>query len=68
VAVLANRLDRLDTHALDWQRVRVATVGLSHADLVRSAESSAKLPFWPTDSISTDDLESALRDRHQADD
>ena len=69
VAVLANRLDRLDTHALDWQRVRVATVGLSHADLVRSAESSAKLAVLAgRDSISTDDLESALRDRHQADD
>jgi SpoVK/Ycf46/Vps4 family AAA+-type ATPase len=67
--VLRNRLDRLDTIGLDWERVRPSTAGLSHADLVRSAESAAKLAVLAGRvSISTDDLEAALRDRRQADD
>jgi len=67
--VLRNRLDRLATIGLDWERVRPSTAGLSHADLVRSAESAAKLAgLAGRVSISTDDLEAALRDRRQADD
>src|SRR5262245_15131125 len=40
--VMRTRLSLLDTSQLDWPRVVEATAGLSHADLARACEHSAK--------------------------
>lgn len=66
VAVIRNRLSNFRVGNLGWKRISVAAHGLSHADITAAAESAAKSAVLSErDMIRTDDLVSALEDRHR---
>jgi SpoVK/Ycf46/Vps4 family AAA+-type ATPase len=69
IEVLMNRLSRLDTHAVNWESVAESATGMSHADLVRSAEAAAKQAVMAgRETVGTADLAAAVRDRRHSDD
>ena len=62
--LIENRLAAFQTKRLGWTRIVKEAHGLSHADIVRAAEGAARMAvISPRESISTDDLIGALRER-----
>lgn len=64
--LISNRLARFDIARLAWSRILNASAGLSHAEVVLSAESAAKIAVLAGHtSIGTHDLVRMLEDRHR---
>lgn len=62
--LIKNRLTAFSLNRPDWKRIIEAARGLSHADIVRAAESAARLAVLAQQkSIRTDDLVTALNER-----
>lgn len=62
--LITNRLSTFSLHRLGWKRIVKAACGLSHADVVRAAESAARLAvLGQQKSIRTDDIVNALKER-----
>lgn len=64
--VITNRMALMDTSGIEWPRVALEVGGMSHAELVRAAESAAKNALLRGEvSVTTDILISALRERRR---
>ena len=64
VTVIKKRLAMLDTRSVDWEALGYHVAGLSHADLVRVAETAAKQSVLAqSKEITTGSLEAAIQDR-----
>ncbi len=67
VNVIRGRLAAMDTTAVEWQELAEHVGGLSHAELVRAAETAAKEAILrDDDAIDTAQLIAALDERHAA--
>ena len=65
--VVRNRLAALDLHGVDWQKVGVASKGLSHTEVTLAAEHAAKETILGDNAaVTTDLLVEALRSRSLA--
>lgn len=63
--LVKNRLATFNVSRLGWKRIAESAQGLSHADIVRAAESAARTAVLAhRKSIRTDDLVNALGERH----
>jgi len=64
--VMRNRMALMDTKAIDWARVRSEVSGLSHAELVRAAESAAKNALLHgAVAVDTKSIVNSLRERRR---
>ncbi|PRQ08821.1 ATP-dependent zinc metalloprotease FtsH [Enhygromyxa salina] len=62
--LIENRLSAFVTKRLTWKRIVAAAEGLSHAEIVRAAQESAKdAVLADTDTVTTKDLVRALTER-----
>lgn len=67
VRVLRGRLAVMDTSGVDWEQLHDHVDGLSHAELVRAAETAAKNAILSdSESVTNTDLISALDERRLA--
>ena len=65
--LLRARLDRFDTHGLNWREVSERAVGLAQAEIVRAAEDAAKaILLMSAKRITSDALIRALTERRRA--
>src|ERR1700730_1206603 len=65
--LLLARLDRFDTHELNWRSVAEQAVGLAQAEIVRAAEDAAKTTVLRnTKRITSDALVRAITERRRA--
>jgi len=64
--VIRARMALMDTSSINWSAVRPEVRGLSHADLVRAAESAAKNALLRDDvRVDTESLVASLRERRR---
>lgn len=65
--IVENRLYKFTLTCIDWEKIAVDAVGLSHAELTRACDDAAKLAVLEKDgSITMEDLLSMIQERKSA--